>query len=99
MREILALLPKPSRYLGIEEGAAEVDLSKTRLHTVLAFPDMYEVGMSYLGHKILYNLLNNHPEITAERVFTPAVKPPEFYVNTVYPSQPLKATPLSPKRT
>lgn len=71
MREILALLPKPSRYLGIEEGAAEVDLSKTRLHTVLAFPDMYEVGMSYLGHKILYSLLNNHPEITAERVFTP----------------------------
>lgn len=71
MREILALLPKPSRYLGIEEGAVEVDLSKTRLHTVLAFPDMYEVGMSYLGHKILYNLLNSSPEITAERVFTP----------------------------
>lgn len=71
MREILALLPKPSRYLGIEEGAIQVDLSKTKLHTVLAFPDMYEVGMSYLGHKILYNLLNNHPDITAERVFTP----------------------------
>lgn len=71
MREILALLPKPSRYLGIEEGACEVDLSKTELHTVLAFPDMYEVGMSYLGQKILYSLLNNHPKITAERVFTP----------------------------
>lgn len=71
MREILALLPKPSRYLGIEEGAVSVDLSKTELHTVLAFPDMYEVGMSYLGHKILYSLLNNHPKITAERVFTP----------------------------
>ncbi len=71
MREILALLPKPSRYLGIEEGACNVDLSKTELHTVLAFPDMYEVGMSYLGHKILYSLLNNTPKITAERVFTP----------------------------
>ncbi len=71
MREILALLPNPSRYLGIEEGAVEVDLSKTELHTVLAFPDMYEVGMSYLGLKILYSLLNNHPKITAERVFAP----------------------------
>lgn len=71
MREILALLPKPSRYLGIEEGAVSVDLSKTELHTVLAFPDMYEVGMSYLGHKILYSLLNSHPLITAERVFAP----------------------------
>lgn len=71
MREILALLPKPSRYLGIEEGAVTVDLSQTELHTVLAFPDMYEVGMSYLGHKILYSLLNSRPKITAERVFAP----------------------------
>lgn len=71
MRKILALLPKPSRYLGIEEGAVNVNLSETELHTVLAFPDMYEVGMSYLGHKILYSLLNSHPKITAERVFAP----------------------------
>ncbi len=74
MREILALLPKPSRYLGIEEGAISFDKPKLELktlHCALAFPDMYEVGMSYLGQKIIYSLYNSMPNILAERVFTP----------------------------
>jgi len=71
MREVLALLPKPSRYLGIEEGAIIVDHSQMDLHCALAFPDMYEVGMSYLGQKIIYSLLNGIPNVVAERVFTP----------------------------
>ena len=52
MREILALLPRPSRYLGNEEGAVRVDPSTVELHCALAFPDLYEVAMSYLGQKI-----------------------------------------------
>ncbi len=71
MREILALLPKPSRYLGIEEGSVIKDINKVDLHCILAFPDMYEVGMSYLGQKIIYDLYNKLPNIYAERVFTP----------------------------
>ena len=71
MREVLKLMPKPSRYLGIEEGAVIPDLSRARLHCALAFPDMYEVGMSYLGQKIIYGHLNSMEGIVAERVFTP----------------------------
>lgn len=71
MREILNLLPKPSRYLGMEEGAVFPDVKNAQLHCVLAFPDMYEVGMSYLGHKIIYAQLNAIPGVLAERVFTP----------------------------
>ncbi len=75
MREILALLPKPSRYLGIEENAVTIDKKQLDiekyLHCALAFPDMYEVGMSYLGQKIIYSLYNSMPNVLAERVFTP----------------------------
>src|SRR5687767_13750806 len=38
---------------------------------VLAFPDAYEIGMSHLGTKILYSLLNKQPRILCERAFTP----------------------------
>ncbi len=71
MREILKLLPKPSRYLGIEEGAVIPDIANARLHCALAFPDLYEVGMSYLGQKIIYGHLNSLDGVVAERVFTP----------------------------
>lgn len=71
MKEILALLPRPSRYLGIEEGAVEARPASARLHCALAFPDLYEVAMSYLGQKILYGQLNSMEGILAERVFAP----------------------------
>ncbi len=73
MRELLPLLPRPGRYLGIEEGALRPEALEGRdvLRCALAFPDLYEVGMSYLGQKILYNLLNSLPDVAAERVFAP----------------------------
>ena len=71
MRELLSLLPKPSRYLGIEEGSVRKDPEQVRLRVGLVFPDMYEVGMSYLGQKILYSIVNERPHWQAERVFTP----------------------------
>ena len=71
MRELLSLLPKPSRYLGIEEGSVRKDPDQVRLRVGLVFPDMYEVGMSYLGQKILYSIVNERPHWQAERVFTP----------------------------
>lgn len=71
MKELLALLPHPSRYLGTEEGSIHKDPQAVRLHCALAFPDLYEVGMSYLGHKILYAILNDREDFFAERVFAP----------------------------
>lgn len=71
MRSLLPLLPKPSRYLGIEEGAVHKEQETLELHCALAFPDMYEVGMSYLGQKILYAIMNAHPGWWAERVMAP----------------------------
>lgn len=71
MHTILSLLPKPSRYVGIEEGSVHKNLETVSLHMALTFPDMYEVGMSYLGQKILYAIVNDQPTWYAERVFTP----------------------------
>ena len=47
------------------------DIRNVRVHCALAFPDTYEVGMSYLGQKILYGLLNAREDCWAERVFAP----------------------------
>lgn len=72
MKQILSLLPRPSAYLGTEEGSVRKPLLPGMLHCALAFPDMYEIGMSYLGQKILYTILNNREDVLAERVFAPA---------------------------
>ncbi len=71
MREFLPLLPRPSRYLGIEEGAVHKDAVKCTLRIALAFPDTYEVGMSYLGQKVLSYAINKHENWWAERVMAP----------------------------
>jgi radical SAM family uncharacterized protein/radical SAM-linked protein len=63
---------RPSRYLGGELFSVVKDPAAVRLRFALAFPDLYEVGMSYLGLKILYHLLNARPEVWAERFFAPA---------------------------
>lgn len=72
MRELLPLLPKPSRYTGIEEGVRRN--SAARLRMALAFPDTYDVGMSYLGQKILYGIVNDNPDWWAERVMAPELE-------------------------
>lgn len=72
MKELLPLLPHPSHYIGIEEGAVRKAPGRVRLRCALAFPDLYEVGMSYLGQKILYGILNGRDDIAAERVFAPS---------------------------
>ncbi|MDE5878559.1 MAG: B12-binding domain-containing radical SAM protein, partial [Desulfovibrio sp.] len=71
MRELLPLLPRPSRYAGIEDGAVRKRPDAVRLRVALAFPDLYEVGMSYLGQKILYGIVNARDSWWAERVMAP----------------------------
>ena len=60
---------KPARYLGGEMGA--VAKPDAELRVVLAFPDVYEVGMSHLGLQILYGVLNAVDWVGAERVYAP----------------------------
>jgi radical SAM family uncharacterized protein/radical SAM-linked protein len=71
MRSLLPLLPKPSRYTGLEEGSIHKNPAAVRLRMALAFPDTYDVGMSYLGQKILYGIVNAQPEWWAERACAP----------------------------
>ncbi len=62
-------IERPARYLGGEYlSVAKADADA---RVVLAFPDVYEIGMSHLGTKILYSLLNKHERIACERAFTP----------------------------
>jgi radical SAM family uncharacterized protein/radical SAM-linked protein len=67
------LVQKPGRYLGGEFGAVHKDWSKVKARVCLAFPDLYDIGMSHLGFKILYKLLNDDPRTLAERCYTPWV--------------------------
>lgn len=73
MKEYLSLVSKPVRYLGQEIHSIKKELSKVKLRFCLAFPDVYEVGMSHLGIQILYHLLNRKEWIACERVFAPWV--------------------------
>lgn len=68
---ILPLAQKPSRYTGGEFGEILKDKNKVDIRFAFCFPDTYEVGMSHLGMKILYSLLNERDDIWCERVFTP----------------------------
>ncbi len=72
MRELVPWLQKPTQYLGAEWGRAAKDPSEVRARVALAFPDLYEVGMSYVGGRILYEAVNRVPGLAAERVFTPS---------------------------
>ncbi len=64
-------IEKPVRYLGGEHGAAHKPWDGVRARVVLAFPDLYDIGMSHLGFKILYGILNKHPATLAERAYAP----------------------------
>ncbi len=71
LSEILKDIEKPGRYLGGEWNEVRKDPARVTTKVALVFPDLYDIGMSYLGQKILYFLLNERPDILAERVFTP----------------------------
>jgi len=70
-RELLAGVQKPTRYIGGEWNEIVKDHRDVALTFALAFPDVYEIGMSHLGFRILYPLLNAREDVAAERVFCP----------------------------
>ena len=68
---ILPKVTKPARYTDSEWNSLIKDWDRVKVRLVLAFPDIYEVGMSNLGLAILYDLVNQRPDALAERVFAP----------------------------
>ena len=70
-KEALSLVQKPGRYTGGEPGCTYKDKSKVDVRMAFCFPDTYEIGMSFLGEKILYELLNRHENWWCERAFMP----------------------------
>jgi radical SAM family uncharacterized protein/radical SAM-linked protein len=73
LKEFLSLVSKPVRYLGQEINSVRKDPAQVRLRFCLAFPDVYEVGMSHLGIQILYDILNGKKWVACERAFAPWV--------------------------
>ena len=69
--EILQAVEKPARYTGHELNAVHKDWDEVDCHFALAMADTYEVGMSNLGLKILYEVLNNRQDTACERVYAP----------------------------
>ena len=71
--EILYKVTRPARYTGGEWNSIVKDWEKTALKFALAYPDVYEVGMSNMALPILYEILNSQPDVLAERTFAPWV--------------------------
>ncbi len=78
LETILQNVERPGRYIGHEFNWVIKKAEKTPVRVVLVFPDVYELGMSYEGFKILYHILNQLPFVWAERTFTPW---PDFEAN------------------
>ncbi len=69
--DFLDKIEKPARYTGGEVGSIFKDWSTVEAKVCLAFPDVYDIGMSHLGFKILYDILNRDSRTLAERCYTP----------------------------
>lgn len=69
--DILYRVEKPARYVGGELNSCNKDKNSVDIRYAFCFPDVYEVGMSHLGTKILYHVLNERQDTFCERAFTP----------------------------
>ena len=70
-KEILMSVEKPARYIGNEINSVTKDKSKIDVRFCMCFPDVYEIGMSYLGIQILYDMFNKREDTWCERVYSP----------------------------
>jgi len=70
-QRILPTVQKPARYTGSEWGQIKKDLKDVRVRVAFCFPDTYEIGMSNVGMRILYGVMNRMEGVWCERVFHP----------------------------
>ncbi|GAU77425.1 TIGR03960 family B12-binding radical SAM protein [Fusibacter sp. 3D3] len=71
LEAMLQKVEKPSRYIGGELNTFNKEITNEMIRFAFCFPDVYEVGMSYLGLQIIYSLLNKEEDVFCERVFSP----------------------------
>ena len=71
LKSALLSIQKPARYTGGEPGCIIKDKKDIDVRFAFCFPDTYEVGMSHLGLKVIYDALNKQPNIWCERCFAP----------------------------
>lgn len=69
--ELLLGVRRPAQYIGKEWNVFKKDFSSANIKFALCFPDLYEVGMSNLGFRIIYDILNKIEDAVCERVFSP----------------------------
>lgn len=69
--ELLYTCNKPYQYVGGEFLSRNKDFEKAKIRFALAFPDKYEIGISNLGQRVLYGLINDNPDFMADRVYAP----------------------------
>lgn len=70
---MLRQVEKPARYIGGEVNMVKKDPADVSVRFGFAFPDIYEIGMSYLGLQILYDIMNKEDDVYCERVFAPGL--------------------------
>lgn len=71
VEKLLQYVQKPARYVGGELNSVVKDAHKVDIRYAFCFPDTYEIGMSHLGLKILYSVVNERDDAWCERVFAP----------------------------
>lgn len=71
LHRILPTVQKPARYIGGEYNEIKKNLNDVRVRVAFCFPDTYEIGMSNLGMRILYGVMNEMDGVWCERVFAP----------------------------
>lgn len=72
LEKLLRKVEKPGRYIGGEWNSIAKNSKEVKTRFAFAFPDIYEIGMSFVGLQILYHMLNREEDIYCERVFAPA---------------------------
>ena len=85
LERILPRVEKPGRYTGGEYNQVVKDWDEIDFKVALGFPDIYELGMSNLGLMILYDIINKHRNLLAERVYSPWVDMEEIMRDTNLP--------------
>lgn len=71
LQRILPTVQKPARYTGVEYNEIKKNLNEVRVRVAFCFPDTYEIGMSNVGMRILYGVMNEMEGVWCERVFAP----------------------------
>ncbi|MBQ3122753.1 MAG: TIGR03960 family B12-binding radical SAM protein [Firmicutes bacterium] len=71
--KLLKSVEKPARYIGREIGEVVKDKEAVDCRFAFAFPDSYEIGMSFMGLQILYYVVNKEERLSCERVFAPGI--------------------------